>query len=49
MPLEVRILGKCPLDLTWLQLLAVQHRPKALNKLVVHQDIGEHLIKLVSR
>jgi hypothetical protein len=28
---------------------AVQHRPKALNKLIVHQDIGEHLIKLVNR
>lgn len=25
----------------------MQHRPKALNKLVVHQDIGEHLSKLV--
>jgi replication-associated recombination protein RarA len=28
-------------------LSAMQHRPKALNKLIVHQDIGEHLIKLV--
>ena len=26
---------------------AMQHRPKALNKLIVHQDIGDHLIKLV--
>lgn len=25
----------------------MQHRPKALNKLIVHQDIGDHLIKLV--
>ena len=26
----------------------MQHRPKSLDKLVIHQDIGEHLIKLVS-
>lgn len=24
-----------------------KHRPKALNKLIIHQDIGNHLIKLV--
>ena len=29
--------------------LTSQHRPKVLNKLVIHQNIGEHLIKLVIR
>lgn len=29
-------------------LRALQHRPKALNKLLIHKHIGDHLIKLVS-
>ena len=29
--------------------LAMQYRPKKLNKLILHKDIGENLSKLVSQ